>query len=264
MARGADEIAAAVEHIRNLSRRQAIKAAALAAGSLVLGGTGLLPAKRAGADEGVKTGKFIFPRLQFTVLDKTPDIWSVGPIGDVNLRKKLQELTNINVSQEPKVVRLADFDEMCRYPFVFMTSEGFFKLPDNEEKNLREFLERGGFIHSDDCVYNAREDRFFRTYVALVGKLFPDNPMRKIPDDHEIYHVYFDMVKRPNAASACPHMQGVDSGAFGLFERGTGRIMTIATPGDLHCGWMNRYWDYQHTLACIKMGVNIIIYFLSH
>ena len=26
-------------------------------------------------------------------------------------------------------------------------------LPENEEKNLREFLERGGFIHADDCVY---------------------------------------------------------------------------------------------------------------
>jgi hypothetical protein len=82
---------------------------------------------------------------------------------------------------EPVVVRLGDFDELCRHPFVFMTSEGYFDLPAGEERNFREFLERGGFILADDCVYLAREDRFFRDYRKLVNKLFPDNPMRKIP-----------------------------------------------------------------------------------
>jgi hypothetical protein len=223
----AEELAGAWEHIHKLSRRHLLGAGlAAAAGTLGLGRA--VPAL---ADPAVKTGKFIFPRLQFTVYDNTPDIWNVAPLGDANLRKKLQELTNINVSLEPKVVRLGDFDDMCRNPFVFMTSEGYFKLPENEEKNLREFLERGGFIHADDCVYGGREDRFFRW---------------------------------PGGASACPHMQGVDHGMYGLFERGTGRIMTVATPGDLHCGWQNRFWGPDHTLACIKMGINIIIYFLSH
>ena len=221
MGRGAEEIDGAVEYIHKLNRRQALKAAALAAGGLALAGTGLLPAKRTLADEGVKTGKFVFPRLQFTVLDNTPDIWNVHPIGDVNLRKKLQEMSNINVSQEPKVVRLADFDEMCRHPYVFMTSEGFFKLPDNEEKNLREFFERGGFVHADDCVYS-RQDRFFVSYVKLLNKLFPDNPMRQIPNDHEIFHNYFDMPMWHGGISPCPHMQGVDHGAWGLFERERG------------------------------------------
>jgi hypothetical protein len=257
LGRGREQIAGALEHVCSLSRRRLLGAGAAAACSALL-------ANLCRADEAVKTGKFIFPRLQFTVYDKTPDIWNVGPVGDANLRKKLQELTNINVSLEPKVVKLGDFDDMVRNPFVFMTSEGYFRLPENEEKNLREFLERGCFIHADDCVYASKEDRFFRTYVALLEKLFPDNPMRKIPDDHEIYHIYFDMPKAAGRASPCPHMQGVDHGAYGLFERGTGRIMSIATPGDLHCGWMNKYWPYDRTLACIKMGINIIVYFLSH
>ena len=143
-----------------------------------------------------------------------------------------------------------------------MTSEGFFKLPDNEEKNLREFLERGGFVHADDCVY-ARQDRFFTSYVKLMNKLFPDNPMRQIPNDHEIFHIYFDMPMWPGGISPCPHMQGVDHGAWGLFERGTGRIMTVATAGDLHCGWCNMF-GADKQLACIKMTINFIIYFLSH
>jgi len=258
--RTAEQLTGAWEMVHALSRRRFLQAGAVAVGGAVAGSAlGLFGAPgEARADEAVKTGQFIFPRLQFAVKDNTPDRWNVGPVGDVNLRKKLMELTNINVSLEPKVVRLGDFDDLCKHPFVFMTSEGYFELEPQEEWNMREFLERGGFIQADDCVYAAKEDRFFRTYVSLMEKLFPDNPMRKIPHDHEIYHVYFDF---PNGS---PHMQGVPHGAYGLFERGTGRIMTYCDPGDLHCGWMCKYWPMPKNIEAIKMGINVIIYFLTH
>ena len=258
----AEQLAGGVEKIHQLwTRRQVLKGTLGVAGAALLGSL-LTPVKKLLADQAVQTGKFIFPRLQFTVYDRTPDIWNVGPTGDIILRKKLAELTNINVSMEPKVVRLGDFDELCRYPFVFMTSEGFFKLPEKEEKNLREYLERGGFILSDDCVYGGREDRFFRCYRELINSLFPENPMRHIPADHEIYHIYYDFPQ------GSPHMQGIrlhegKPGAWGLFEPGTGRIMTYADPGDLHCGWMMRFFGARN-IEAVKMGINIIIYFLSH
>ena len=265
--RAAEELAGGWEKVHELwSRRGFLKRGMTAAGATALGATGLLGALtgRARADEAVQTGKFIFPRLQFSVYDGTPDIWNVGPSGDVIIRKKLAELTNINVSMEPKIVRLGEFDELCRYPFVFMTSEGFFRLPAKEEKNLREYLERGGFIFADDCVYARHEDRFFRCYRKLVDKLFPDNRMRHVPHDHEIYRIYFDFGRRGS-----PHMQGVrmhdgKPGAWGLFEPGTGRIMTYADPGDLHCGWMCRFWPMPKNIQAIKMGINVLIYFLSH
>lgn len=265
--RAAEEIAGGWERIDRLwSRRRFLKGALAAAGAGAIGSLALPGAgpRDALADKAVETGKFVFPRLQFSVYDGTPDIWNVGPSGDVILRKKLHELTNINVSMEPKVVRLGDFDEMCRYPLIFMTSEGYFRLPEKETKNLREYLERGGFIFADDCVYINKEDRFFRYYRKLIDGLFPDNPMRHIPHDHEIYHIYFDF-----EASGSPHMQGVavhdgKPGAWGLFEPGTGRIMTYLDPGDLHCGWMCRYWGMEKNIKAIKMGINVIIYFLSH
>lgn len=259
------ELRAAAAEIDRLSRRRFLQAGALA----FLGAwlpfrparaDGKAPARgRAGAN-AVETGLFVFPRLQFTVTDNTPDRWDIGPIGDVNLKAKLGELTNINISQEPKIVRLGDFDDMVRHPFVFMTSEGDFDLPANERRNLREYLERGGFVLADDCVYNGR-DIFFQCYRQHIDGLFPDNPMREIPLDHEIFHCYYDFPK------GSPHMQGKrigESNAYGLFERGTGRLMTFATPGDLHCGWMCQFFSHEKNMESIKMGINIIIYFLSH
>lgn len=257
-----DEIGGALETIGNLTRRSALKAGALAATAALLGPLAGIMSSRAEAadpiDPARRADQFVFPRLQFTVRDNTPDRWDVGPVGDVNLRRKLREMTNVDVSMDPKVVRLSDFDDMCRNPFVFMTSEGDFALPEREEANLREFLVRGGFIHSDDCMFPGDPDRYFRCYGRLMDKLFPGNPMRKIPLDHELYRIFF---KFPNG---CPHMQGVNHGAFGLFEPGTGRLMSISTPGDLHCGWMCRFWKEEKNMEAIKMGLNIIIYYLTH
>jgi hypothetical protein len=269
--RAAEDVAGAGEHLsalagrlgRSRSRRDVLKASVATAAAAFcagfLGGNGFQRSAR--ADEAVKTGKFVFPRLKFSVKDETKDIWNTGLRGDAILRKHLRDLTNINASDEPKTVRLADFDDLCQYPFVFMTSEGYFTLPDNEEKNMREFLERGGFVHADDCVYTRggkQEDRFFRDYVKLIDRLFPDNPMRKVPLDNEIFHIYFDFPK------GCPFMQGVDHGLWGQFEPGTGRLRTVASPGDLHCGWMCEYFGKEKDMQAIKMGINIIIYFLSH
>jgi hypothetical protein len=237
-------------------------------------------------ESSVKTGEFFFPRLKFHVRDRKMDIWDVGPSGDVILRRKLTELTNMNVSQEPVVVELDDLEKMSKYPYVFMTSESEFDLEPKHAENLREFLLRGGFIHADECChpttkgqiyksdftgenfeFKVREgqkksgidgDRFFMDYVRIINSLFPDNPMRRIPDNHEIYRCYFNFPK------GCPVMQGVDHGAWGLFEKGTGRLMTIATPGDLHCGWMSRYWSQEKNMEGIKMGINVLMYYLTH
>jgi hypothetical protein len=254
-----EEIAGGLLRIEELSRRRFLEGCAKTAAGVLLGS--LVARSTARADKAVETGTFVFPRLQFSTIDGTPKHWDISPDGDAVLRRELKRLTNVNVSMEPKVVRLGDFDDMCRNPFVFMTAGGSFELPPDEEKNLHEFLERGGFILADDCMGTGPEinrDAFFRCYSALINKLYPDNPLRKIPYDHEIFHTYFDF------PDGCPEMQGVPHGAHGLFEPGTGRIMTWLSSGDIHCGWCCRWFTMEKNIDAIKMGINVIIYFLSH
>jgi hypothetical protein len=246
-----------------LTRRNFVKAAV--AGSLALGGLSfltkdLLFAQGSSSKEpkSVKTGTFYFPRLMFHVKDETGDQWNIYPVGDVILRKRLKKLTNVNASDDPIVVRLADLDAMCRYPFVFATSEGYFDLPKNEEKNLKEFLMRGGFVYADDCVLERKGDRFFQDYVKMIKRIFPTHEMKRVPDDHEIYNCYFHFPK------GAPFFQGINHGGYGLFEKGTGRLMTYATPGDLHCAWTCMFFNQRQNEAALKMGINIIIYYLTH
>jgi len=261
----------------HLNRRDLVRALALGltalAAPLLRGGTGRSerhkegetggPQDRPGEGEGPKavtTGTFFFPRLLFHVKDETGDQWNIYPVGDVILRKRLRQLTNVNVSEEPVVVRLAELETACRYPFVFATSEGYFDLPKNEEVNLREFLMRGGFVYADDCVLGKTGDRFFKDYRKMIDKLFEKEQMamQRVPNDHEIYHCYFQF---PDGA---PFIQGVNHGGYALFEKGTGRIMTYLTPGDIHCGWTCLWNTAEQNEAALRMGINIVIYYLMH
>jgi len=219
--------------------------------------TPYLSARPAGEDR-VRTGQFYFPRLQFQCRQDIPDKWDVHPIGDQRLREEVKKLTNINILTDPVVVNLDRPEEMCKYPFVFMTAEGDFVLPEANVATLREYLLRGGFLAADDCVLYGRGDNFYKAFIREMARVFPDNPMRPVPKDHEIFNCYFKL-------DGAPHMQGVKHPAMGLFDKETGRLMVFLTSGDIHCGWVG-YPQFGKTniQAAFQMGVNIIVYCLTH
>jgi len=209
------------------------------------------------SEKAVKTGTFFFPRLKFDVLQGRAE-WDVYPVADVNLRRQLRKLTNINASEDPVVVSLDDPESLRRYPFVFATDQVHFKFSKKEEDNLREFLLRGGFVYGDDCVLGHDGDLFFKDFRKEMNKIYPDNPMRRVPDDHELYHCYFDFPK------GLVFLQGTNHGSWATFDKKTGRILTLLTPTDLHCGWTCKFFNPDLNMASLKMGINIIIYYLSH
>ena len=59
--------------------------------------------------------------------------------------KTVQQDTNLNTDKDFTPVRL-DSDSLFEFPFAVMTGEGSFTLREQERKNLREYLDRGGFL----------------------------------------------------------------------------------------------------------------------
>ena len=231
---------------------------------LTLFGTALSAADAAPAGQGVadvkavKTGQFFFPRLQFQCREDVPDKWDAHPIGDQNLRDAIKKLTNINILTDPVVVNLDHPDQLFRYPFVFMTAEGNFSLTDDSAQNLREYLLRGGFLLADDCVLDQTKDVFYLSWCSEMKRIFPDQVVAPIPPEHEIFSCFFKLAD-------VPFCQGVRHPAMGVFEKETGRLMAFCSSGDIHCGWVG--WDNLSREACtqsIEMGVNIVVYCLTH
>jgi hypothetical protein len=223
----------------------------------------LLAAAAAAADNQtlVTTGQCFFPRLQFQLREDGTDYvkqWDIWPIGDQNLRNMIRAATNINILTDPVVVNLDHPDQLFQYPFVFMTSEGDFALTDSNRQNLREYLLRGGFLLADDCCFEQREDRFYRAWAREMKVIFPDEVLAEIPSTHEIYHCFYEL-------DGVPWVQGQKHPALGVFERGTGRLMAFCSSGDIHCGWVGfGNLDREGCKRCLQMGVNIMVYCLSH
>ena len=182
--------------------------------------------------------------------------------GDHELLTALEKATTLKADKKIKVVNLDKVDEICNYPIIFIHEQEETVLNEKEVKNMRDYIKRGGFVFIDDCV-NEKEDydSFFRTMKKEIEtKVFPEKRMTKISNNHEIYKCFYTL------SNGTPYIQGKDQGGWGYFdEKDKLRIFMCAT--DIQCGWKEQYagfWGAEKRLEALKMGINMIMYVLTH
>ena len=99
--------------------------------------------------------------------------------------------TSICTARKFKPVKLAE-KEVFKFPFAVMTGEGAFNLTDDERKNLKAYLEKGGFLlASAGCSSKEWSDSFKREMEAV----FPDRKLSEVSMEHPIFRTVYD-VKR--------------------------------------------------------------------
>ena len=97
--------------------------------------------------------------------------------------------TSINTSRKFKAVKLAE-KEIFHFPFAVITGEGAFTLTEDERKNLKQYLEKGGFLlASAGCSSKEWGDSFAREIEAL----FPNHKLAEVPMDHPIFRTVFEV-----------------------------------------------------------------------
>ncbi|MDA3833495.1 MAG: DUF4159 domain-containing protein, partial [Spirochaetales bacterium] len=106
---------------------------------------------------------FHWGRLKFDNLKVTQDNWNAVPHADVYMLEELKRRTRLNIDTTRYTAYLENLDEMCQFPFLFMTSDGEFEFTPKQQANLVEYVKRGGFLFAEDCVANDEErvDAFF-------------------------------------------------------------------------------------------------------
>ncbi|MHC4740857.1 MAG: DUF4159 domain-containing protein [Planctomycetota bacterium] len=248
-----------------------------------------------GSADDLNRYDFLFPRVKFTEKKikgggKGPDVWNVRPGGDANLLRALESVIRCKVKPvegandwEPQYARegqlnaVATFDnleETSEYPFLFMTGENYFEFTDKQENNLREYIMRGGFLFMDDCVVGSGGDFFYQSSFQMLERIFGRGAVKRVPQEHEIFHNVYDLGqtglpsmeyvnrRRPRGL---PYMHGQNHGARAVFVED--RIAVFLSSTDIHCGWCDSFgieWGRDNHEKAIQMGINIIMYALSH
>jgi len=158
----------------------------------------------------------------------------------------------ISTSRRFHAVKLAS-DELYEFPLVIMTGEGAFELTDAERKNLRQFIERGGFLLASAGCSSPEWDRSFRDEISGV---FPDHHLTALKMDHEVFHMVYD-IQELNAKHGTPRpLEGVSiGGRLGVLYSVDGLNDTAHTQGCCCCGG-------NEITNCVQVNVNILAYAL--
>lgn len=138
-----------------------------------------------------RSGEFVFARLRYDSGD-----WDYNPKVAANVLNSIVEYTNIAVYPE-EVVITADSDELLAFPFLFMTGHKLVRFNDNERDRLTAFIERGGFLFSDDCNHDVA-GLYATSFEQEMHRAFPGpGTLDKLPRTHAIYHSFFQFPDGP-------------------------------------------------------------------
>ena len=182
----------------------------------------------------------------------------------------LERLTGLDMFLEEHPRLLTD-EHLNRFPFLYAVEVGYMSMGPEEASALREFLLRGGFLVVDD-FWGTYE---WQNFEIEMQKVFPEYPIVDVPLEHEIFHNFYDIeeiIQVPNVGNgvngwATHERDGYEPFAKGIFDE-EGRMMVIVNWNtDLGDAWEwaeNPYYPLKYSTYAYQMGVNFIIYAMSH
>ena len=181
-----------------------------------------------------------------------------------------ERLTGLDMFMEEHPRTLTD-EHLNRFPFLYALEVGGMSMTPEEATALREYLLRGGFLVVDD-FWGTLE---WEVFEYEMQKVLPEFPIVDIPLTHEIFHTFYDIdeiIQVPNVNNgrrgwATYERDGYEPFVKGIFDE-EGRLMVIINWNtDLGDAWEwaeDPYYPLRYSTYAIQMGVNFIIYAMSH
>jgi hypothetical protein len=159
--------------------------------------------------------------------------------------------TSVNTARKFKAVKLSE-PELFRFPFAVMTGEGAFALTEAEQRNLKLYLEKGGFLlASAGCSSKDWGDSFARE----IEGIFADRKLAEVPMDHPIFRTVYD-IQRLETKQQDAKLQGMTlAGKIVVIYSPDGLNDTATMHGCCCCGG-NEIKNSQ------KVNANILVYAL--
>ncbi len=111
------------------------------------------------------------------------------PGGDRNLIEGVRRLTSIDVRSVEQPTELDGSDDIYNWPFLYAVEVGRWQLDEEEGKQLREYLDRGGFLMVDD--FHGRYQ--WQVFEEGIRMAFPNEDIEDLPQTDPIFHMLSDV-----------------------------------------------------------------------
>ena len=174
-----------------------------------------------------------------------------------NLCDEINSRTLIKASSEQAIVSLKN-KSILNHPFLYLTGHGNITFSEEEIINLRNYLEKGGFLYIDD-------DYGLYEYIRReLTKVFPEKELQELSATFPLFNSYYTF---PNGVPKIHEHDGKRPQAFGMFDD-YGRLIVLYTyETNISDGWASPevHKDPAHIREqAFKMGINIVYYVLTH
>ena len=166
----------------------------------------------------------------------------------------VEKETNITADGRFTPVRLSG-SELFDYPFAIMTGEGVFTLLEQERRNLKSYLTRGGFLLASAGCSSPDWDRSFRREFKQI---FPDKKLKKVPMDHSLFKTIYDIKTIRLKNGGTTQLEGLEmDGKIVLIYSAEGLNDTPNVKGCCCCGG-------NEIKNCHEINANVFAYCLTH
>ena len=177
--------------------------------------------------------------------------------------------SNLDIADKPVQLPIMD-EKLFAYPLLYFVEPGYMELSYEEANRLREYVLRGGFLFLDDFW----GDYEWENVREQMRKVFPEYSIEDLPLDHAVFHSYFDIDKVVQVPGIGFIYRGITHEKGGIvphymgIQDKEGKLLSfIARNCDLGDAWEwidDRRYPIQYGLAAYRLGINVIIYAMTH
>ncbi|OJJ17592.1 twin-arginine translocation pathway signal [marine bacterium AO1-C] len=206
----------------------------------------------------INRSKFIFTRLQYNSGD-----WNTDQRMPSNMMNSLIEYTTIPVDIKEQVIPLAS-EKIFTRPFCYLSGHKLVQFNAKERENFEKYVRNGGFVFVDDCNHDI-DGLFAKSFERQMSEIFGANALKKIPNTHEIYDIFFKFEDGPPATAQ--ELNGWGDDIVHEYLKAieiNGRIGVLYSNKDYGCEWdydhRNKRWMAEDNT---KFAVNIVMYAMT-
>jgi hypothetical protein len=233
---------------------------------------------RLSSDDQVRDPEFVYARVKYHM---TPDAIFVRevpwhhdyPYSDTQFPSVVAEVSNIRTSSMAYQIVDIDSPDLFKYPFAYLCEPGYLQLNAKDVVNLREYLDRGGFLLVDDlrtAVYSPQtgtgpEDDIAH-FQAEMRKVYPDRSFVHLDLSDPIFNTFYKI--KTLDMSAPYFFPGQHPVQFlGLRDPHGNLQMVIDDNNDISedWEWLNEGRKSLHDAAnSLEFGINYLMYAMTH